>query len=171
MSATDRVNGSAPADSATPAESPAPPDAEALRAEIAVTRAQLGDTVEALAMKTDVKARTKDAWRHTLTEAAGRGRKAIGRGRESLARGRETVDRQQHALAGKMSDTADRFGESAGQMGRTAGRPADVWVGAGIGAAVAAAIGGVVWMRRRNSTSRPMRTATPWGSARVRIGR
>jgi Protein of unknown function (DUF3618) len=38
-----------------------PLDAEALRAEIARTRADLGDTVAALVAKTNLKARTKDA--------------------------------------------------------------------------------------------------------------
>jgi hypothetical protein len=38
-----------------------PPTTAELRAEIAKTRADLGETVTALAAKTDVKARTKDA--------------------------------------------------------------------------------------------------------------
>jgi ABC-type transporter Mla subunit MlaD len=38
-----------------------PDTPDALRAEIASTRADLGDTIEALAAKTDVKARAKDA--------------------------------------------------------------------------------------------------------------
>ncbi|MEW2443644.1 DUF3618 domain-containing protein [Micromonospora marina] len=56
-----------------------PTDPQRLRAEIAQTRAALGDTVEALAAKTDVKARTKagveDAAaqaREKVTRAAGR---------------------------------------------------------------------------------------------------
>jgi ABC-type transporter Mla subunit MlaD len=41
--------------------SPTPTDPDALRAEIVQTRTDLGNTVEALAAKMDVKARTKDA--------------------------------------------------------------------------------------------------------------
>jgi len=41
-------------------ETPAPESPEALRADIEETRAELGDTVEALAAKTDVKARAED---------------------------------------------------------------------------------------------------------------
>jgi hypothetical protein len=40
---------------------PTPTDPQELRAEIRRTRAELGQTIEALAAKTDVKARAKDA--------------------------------------------------------------------------------------------------------------
>ena len=46
------------ASDAGPATPPTDPDS--LRADIAQTRAELGDTVEALAAKVDVKARAKD---------------------------------------------------------------------------------------------------------------
>jgi hypothetical protein len=41
------------------------PDVNALRAEIAQTRAELGETVQALAAKADVKARAKEQVEHT----------------------------------------------------------------------------------------------------------
>jgi len=41
-------------------DAPAKPDVEALRAEIKQTRAELGETVQALAAKADVKARAKE---------------------------------------------------------------------------------------------------------------
>ena len=74
MAVDEHVNGSAPT------------DADALRAEIAATRAQLGQTVEALAVKTDVKARTKDALNQTVADAKDRGHQAINRGRYFAAR-------------------------------------------------------------------------------------
>ena len=73
MAVDERTNGSAPV------------DADALRAEIAATRAQLGETVEALAMKTDVRARTKEAIDQTVTDAKDRGHQAINRGQRALA--------------------------------------------------------------------------------------
>ena len=73
-------------------------------------------------MKTDVKARTKDAIDQTVTEAKDRGQQAVSRGQRALARGWDAVTRQQQAIVGK--------------VGETARKPAAVWTGAGIGAAL-----------------------------------
>jgi hypothetical protein len=55
------------------------PDVNALREEIAQTRAELGETVQALAAKADVKARAKEQVEHTKAkvraQAAGAGEK------------------------------------------------------------------------------------------------
>lgn len=57
------------------------PDVAALRAEIAQTRAELGETVQALAAKADVKARAKEQVEQTKqrvrTQAAEAGQKAL----------------------------------------------------------------------------------------------
>jgi hypothetical protein len=68
-----------PAGAALTTRAPEQTDAAALRAEIERTRLALGDTVEALAGKTDVKARAKGKAaevRRTVTEKLGRAREA-----------------------------------------------------------------------------------------------
>jgi len=52
-------------------------DADALRAEIQVTREELGQTAEALAAKTDVKARAKDAVDEAKAQAMARAKDAV----------------------------------------------------------------------------------------------
>ncbi|MEV6846270.1 DUF3618 domain-containing protein [Actinoplanes sp. NPDC051411] len=54
-------------------DSDTPTDPQALRSEIAATRADLGDTVEALAAKADVKTRAKGA----IGDAAGQARQKL----------------------------------------------------------------------------------------------
>ena len=56
----------------------APSDPEALRQEIARTRAGLGETVEALAAKADVKARAQEAMHTSVTAAKLRMREGVG---------------------------------------------------------------------------------------------
>jgi hypothetical protein len=145
MAVDEQMNGSAPT------------NAEALRAEIAATRAHLGETVEALAMKTDVKARTKDAVNQTVAEAKNRGQQAIGRWQQVVGRGRQAIARQQRALAGKVGETAKN--QSA------------VWTGAGIGAMVGAGVAGIVWLRARNRPMPPSRPMSAWEQARARVRR
>ena len=55
----------------------APSDPEALRQEIARTRAGLGETVEALAAKADVKARAQEAVHSSVTAAKLRMREGV----------------------------------------------------------------------------------------------
>jgi ElaB/YqjD/DUF883 family membrane-anchored ribosome-binding protein len=57
MTATPGASDGAALSRTTPGESRPPSDVEALRADIAHTRAELGETVQALAAKADVKAR------------------------------------------------------------------------------------------------------------------
>jgi hypothetical protein len=57
------------------------PDPQQLRAEIEQTRADLGETVQALAAKTDVKARAKGA----AADAAGRAKDKLGDARHIAA--------------------------------------------------------------------------------------
>jgi ElaB/YqjD/DUF883 family membrane-anchored ribosome-binding protein len=52
-------------------------DANALRAEIQVTREELGETAQALAAKTDVKARAKDAVEDAKAQAKARAKDAV----------------------------------------------------------------------------------------------
>lgn len=77
----------------------APTDPEALRQEIARTRAGLGDTVEALAAKADVKARAQDAVHSSVAAAKLRMREGVEQvavnaayaGRELRTHPRQTV--------------------------------------------------------------------------------
>jgi len=98
----------------------APMDAAALRAEIERTRADLGNTVAALAAKTDVKARAKDA----------------------VADGAESVRRS-------LSSRADSIRASmiGSRLPVSARQPLSVAAGAMVGALVAALIYAV--LRRR----------------------
>ena len=59
------------------------PDLAALRAEIAQTRAELGETVQALAAKADVKARAKEQVEHTKARMMAQAAEATGRVREA----------------------------------------------------------------------------------------
>ncbi|WP_426503384.1 DUF3618 domain-containing protein [Dactylosporangium sp. McL0621] len=65
-------------------------DPEALRAEIVRTRAALGETVEALAAKADVKARTRAAIGVTADAMTARTRAALGAMADALLPARRT---------------------------------------------------------------------------------
>ena len=71
------------------------PDLDALRAEIRLTRAQLGETVEALAAKADVKARVKESAEQTAERVKESATQAAGRVRESTG---QAVDRVRGSL-------------------------------------------------------------------------
>jgi ElaB/YqjD/DUF883 family membrane-anchored ribosome-binding protein len=68
----------------------AKPDAAALRAEIKQTRAELGETVQALAAKADVKARAKESVEQTKAKVKAQVAEATGKATDavrSVARG------------------------------------------------------------------------------------
>jgi ElaB/YqjD/DUF883 family membrane-anchored ribosome-binding protein len=62
--------------------SEAKPDVDALRAEIKQTRAELGETVQALAAKADVKARAKDQVEQTKQKVKAQAAEATGKVRD-----------------------------------------------------------------------------------------
>jgi transposase-like protein len=79
---------------------------EDVRAEIAQTRAQLGDTVEALAAKTDVKGQAKRAVsdaRATVSDRAGDAREAV------AGKTNEALSAAQQATPDSAADAAHRF--------------------------------------------------------------
>jgi predicted membrane chloride channel (bestrophin family) len=92
------------------------PDVAALRAEIAQTRADLGETVQALAAKADVKARAKDQVEQTKqkvrVQAAEATQKATHKAREAagLASGKVRTVASQASV--KARDTAVQVRES-----------------------------------------------------------
>ena len=109
-------------DPVTAAGAPLPPsdDPDAIRADIERTRSQLGDSVEALAAKADVKARAQ----------------------QRLAGAKDQARRAAQTAGKRAKATAQQTGQTVRQ------RPAPT---AGVLAAVAAAVGAVIWGRRRRA--------------------
>ncbi|MEV6350962.1 DUF3618 domain-containing protein [Actinoplanes sp. NPDC051851] len=85
-----------------------PSDPQQLRTEIAQTRADLGATVQALAAKTDVKARA----RHSAADLATRGRQQLAAARDRVAAtttaGAATARRTAMTVQSKAVETARR---------------------------------------------------------------
>jgi cobalamin biosynthesis Mg chelatase CobN len=78
------------------------PDAAALRAEIAQTRADLGETVQALAAKADVKARAKDQVEQTKQKVKAQAAEAGGKVRDVA-----------YTATGKVRSVAAQAGDKA----------------------------------------------------------
>ena len=116
-------------------------DSEALRAEIRQTRAELGETVQALAARADVKARLKESaaqTRHRLREqAAQTGYRLRGQAAHTAGLAR--------AQAGR---TAMSARSSAHDLGAAARRNPVPWAAVLIGAATAVALALVRGRRR-----------------------
>ena len=116
------------------------PRIDELRTDVAATRADLGETVAALADKADVKARA--------AEAAGQARQNLKEGAQRAAdKARQTVQGGTARAATQARDagsTVVRQGAQAGDAARrNPGRAGAVL------AAVLAALAAVVWLRRR----------------------
>jgi len=105
------------------------PDVAALRAEIAQTRTELGETVQALAAKADVKARAKEQIEETKARVKAQAAEATGKVREAaqLATGRfrgvaaQATDKARDTAGqatGKVSESGalDRAGEAGRQV-------------------------------------------------------
>ena len=129
-----------------PRQTEADAPVEELRDDIAQTRQELGETVEALAAKTDVKRRAKGAAQQAVASARERGRQAAVVARE---RG------QKAAVA-----VRERGQAASAQLGESARHRPAVWVTmtTGLVAAVAASVGIVAWQRRRRRPQRRPRT-------------
>jgi ABC-type transporter Mla subunit MlaD len=78
------------------------PDVEALRSEIAQTRAELGETVQALAAKADVKARAKEQVEQTKQKVKAQAAEAGQKAREAAS-----------AASGRMRTAAVQAGDKA----------------------------------------------------------
>lgn len=87
-------------------------DASDIRQEIADTRADLGDTVEALAYKTDVKARAKDAVDERVSAAKG-----------TVANAVETVKSTVAAAAGMTGETVRKQRGNVARLGYVMDNP------------------------------------------------
>ena len=113
-----------------------PTDPAALRAQIADTRADLGDTVEALAAKTDVKARAQEA----ASQAADTAKEKLSAVRDQAA-----------DLATTVSDKASSAAATVRDKVRDADLPAQVRRPVPLAALVlgAAAVGLAIYLLRR----------------------
>jgi len=91
--------------------SPAPkPTVEELRAEIKQTRAELGETVQALAAKADVKARAKEQVEQTKL-------KVKAQAAEATERVRGVATAAAGAVSGKVHEVADQTTEKVNRNG------------------------------------------------------
>ena len=114
-------------------------DLEALREEIKQTRADLGETVQALAAKTDVKARAKESVEQTkakMTEAI----KGAAHTASEKVRGVRGVEVHAVAGSGELVDTAE---EAGARVRRNPIPLTTVLVG------IVAAIGVIIFVRGR----------------------
>jgi ElaB/YqjD/DUF883 family membrane-anchored ribosome-binding protein len=73
------------------------PSVEALRAEIRQTRAELGETVQALAARADVKARVKESAAQTAAHVRESAEQAVERARESAEQAVERARESMHS--------------------------------------------------------------------------
>jgi Flp pilus assembly protein TadD len=115
------------------------PDVEALRAEIKQTRSELGETVQALAAKADVKARAKEQVEVTKQRVKAQAAEATGKVREAAHQAGERV-RNAATLSAHDSDPE---AEPAPGL-----RPNPVAIGAVI-AGLAAVVGVILIVRGR----------------------
>jgi len=86
------------------------PDVQALRAEIKQTRAELGETVQALAAKADVKARAKDQVEQTRQRVLAQAAEATGKVREAAQAAGDRV-----RLAASQAGASARDGATGAQ--------------------------------------------------------
>jgi hypothetical protein len=91
---------------------PGKPDVEALRAEIRQTRADLGETVQALAAKADVKARAKEQVEHAKQRVREQAAEATGKVRDAALHAGERV-------RGAAGQASDRAGAAVAPVGDT----------------------------------------------------
>jgi hypothetical protein len=126
-------------------DAPAKPDVEALRAEIKQTRADLGETVQALAAKADVKARAKEQVEQTKQRVRAQAAEATGKVRDAALhagdRVRAAAGQTASQAAVKVGDVTEPAGDAEVQV---AGRRLPVPL---VIAGVAAVIGIILLVR------------------------
>lgn len=107
-----------------------PSDSEALREEIRRTRADLGETVQALTAKADVKGRVKDVAAHKKDELVHQAQQRTEQVRERARHGRDWATGQARYAGGLARDSVYELGAAA----RRSPRP--FAVAAGVAAAL-----------------------------------
>jgi cobalamin biosynthesis Mg chelatase CobN len=121
----------------------AKPDVEALRAEIKQTRADLGETVQALAAKADVKARAKEQVEQTKQKVKAQAAEATEKVREAAA---AASGRVRHAGANARVAVAEAGDQALGVSEQTRRNPIPVAV---VLAGVVAVVGVILIVRGR----------------------
>lgn len=123
------------------------PDMAALREEIKQTRTELGETVQALAAKADVKARAKESVEHTKAKVKAQAAEATGKVTEAVKGATHTAtDAVRSAAAGARGTAAqagDKAHDAGGQVRRSPVPLAAVLVG------VVAVVGVILIVRGR----------------------
>ena len=119
------------------------PDVEALRAEIKRTRADLGETVQALAAKADVKARAKEQVEQTKQKVKAQAVEATEKVRGAAA---AATDRVRHAGASARAAAAEAGDQAQGATEQVRRNPIPV---AAVLAGVVAVIGVILIVRGR----------------------
>lgn len=121
------------------------PDVEALRTEIAQTRAELGETVQALAAKADVKARAKEQVEQTKQKVKAQAAEAGQRARDAaaVASGRVRTVADQATDKARESGALEKAEQARAQV-RNSGVPVPLVL-----AGVAALIGVILIVRGR----------------------
>jgi ElaB/YqjD/DUF883 family membrane-anchored ribosome-binding protein len=119
------------------------PDVEALRAEIKQTRADLGETVQALAAKADVKARAKEQVEQTKQKVKAQAAEATGKVREAAV---AASDRVRHAGASARVAAAEAGDRAQGTTEQVRRNPIPV---VAVLAGVVAVIGVILVVRGR----------------------
>jgi chromosome segregation ATPase len=128
-------------------------DRDALRADIQQTRAELGETVEALAAKADVKARLKDSAAQAKEDVKARLKgtathtKDLVRGQAGQLKG--TAAHTKDAAREQAEYSASTVRESVQDAGRVARRYPVAWAAIGAGALAVLVVVLVVRGRRR----------------------
>ncbi len=93
------------------------PDVEALREEIKQTRAELGETVQALAAKADVKARAKEQVELTKQKAKAQVHDATGKVREAAAAAVGVASEKVRTATAQASDKVALAGDKVKESG------------------------------------------------------
>ncbi|WLS45020.1 DUF3618 domain-containing protein [Micromonospora profundi] len=117
-------------------------DTEALREEIRRTRVELGETVEALAAKADVKARLKESADQARARMREQAAQTVARVRGQAARGAEVARAQAH-------DKGELVRAQAHEKGELVRRNPAPWTAIAAGAVVTVVVLMIVRGRRR----------------------
>jgi ElaB/YqjD/DUF883 family membrane-anchored ribosome-binding protein len=93
------------------------PDVDALRSDIVQTRAELGETVQALAAKADVKARAKDSVEHTKQRVKAQAAQTTEKVKVAAAHAGDLVKGTASQATDKVRDTAHQAGDKVRESG------------------------------------------------------
>jgi len=129
----------------------AKPDLDALRAEIKQTRAELGETVQALTAKADVKARAKESVEQTKQKVKAQVAEATGKATDAVRSATQSVTAKVQSAADTATEKAPGLPAGIGRPGALAdiGYPAQRGVIGAVLIGVVAAIGVILIVRGR----------------------